>query len=56
MLKKLPAAVASRVSLITYLIGAGTASFGAALVYLPAGVIAVGLFLVALVIETGGSS
>ncbi len=56
MLKKLATAVASRVSLLTYLLGAAAVSFGASLVYVPAGVIAGGVFLIALVIDAGGKS
>ncbi len=56
MLKKLSAALASRVKLLAYLAGAGTVGTGAALVYLPAGVVTGGLFLIALVIDVGGSS
>lgn len=54
MRKKLSAAVASRVSLLAYLAGAGTVSLGGALIYLPAGVITGGLFLIGLVVIDDG--
>lgn len=53
MLKRIKA-VASRASLLTYLAGAGLISFGGSLIFLPAGVIAGGVLLIALVFETGG--
>lgn len=54
MRKKLLRALRAQSLLLTYLAGALTVSAGAALIFLPAGVIAAGVFLIALVVETGG--
>lgn len=54
MLKKLMAAVAARVAFLTYVAGACLISFGASYAYPPAGPIAGGILLIALVVETGG--
>lgn len=56
MLKKLALAISSRVSLFTYLFGACLVTYGVTWIYPPAGVITGGLFLIALVVETGGRS
>ena len=50
-MQKLIKGLAPRVSLLTYLIGSALVSLGATLVYLPAGVIAVGVLLIALVVD-----
>lgn len=46
-------AITSRVSLLTYLAGAALISFGASMVYLPAGFIAGGVLLIVLVFDGG---
>lgn len=55
-LRKAAAGAAPYSTLVIYLLGAATISVGAALIYLPAGVIAGGALLVALVVPAGGES
>lgn len=47
-------AITSRVSLLTYLAGTAFISFGASLIFLPAGFIAGGMLLIVLVFDAGG--